>query len=45
MAGKNTIRGLNDTSCFLELHENDQQIVFPFIRPQTCDFLRQLVAE
>jgi hypothetical protein len=45
MAGGNTIRGLNDTSSFLEVHENDQEIVFPFIRHQSCDFLRQLVAE
>lgn len=45
MAGENTIRGLNDTSSFLEVHENDQEIVFPFILPETGNFLKQLVAE
>jgi hypothetical protein len=43
MAGENTI-GLLEWPSFLEVHETIA-VVFPFIRHQSCDFLRQLVAE
>jgi hypothetical protein len=45
MAGKHTIRGLNDTSSFVGVYENAQEIVFSFIRPETGVFLKKVVDE